>query len=118
MRAQTAAGTRVGATLGYAVALQGKQRVIACIGDGSFQVTAQARAPTCRPSYQCPVTWRMRLVRRMHSAVYSYCAPAIHLLVGCPNTLLIRTSSRDCLIPTMPWRSVTSAEMGSIAYNC
>ena len=33
----------VGATLGYAVALQGKQRVVACIGDGSFQVTAQAR---------------------------------------------------------------------------
>ena len=33
----------MGATLGYAVALQGKQRVVACIGDGSFQVTAQAR---------------------------------------------------------------------------
>ena len=33
----------MGATLGYAVALQGKQRVVSCIGDGSFQVTAQVR---------------------------------------------------------------------------
>ena len=48
-----AAGSSVGATLGYAVALQGKQRVVACIGDGSFQVTAQARPPACRPVYSC-----------------------------------------------------------------
>ena len=32
----TVAGNTVGATLGYAIALQGKQRVVACIGDGSF----------------------------------------------------------------------------------
>ena len=34
-------GWSVGATLGYAQALKGKKRVIASIGDGSFQVTAQ-----------------------------------------------------------------------------
>ncbi|KAK9816456.1 hypothetical protein WJX72_000539 [[Myrmecia] bisecta] len=34
-------GWSVGALLGYATALQNKKRVIACIGDGSFQVTAQ-----------------------------------------------------------------------------
>lgn len=33
----------VGATLGYAIALAGKKRVLACIGDGSFQLTAQVR---------------------------------------------------------------------------
>ncbi|KAK9861401.1 hypothetical protein WJX84_001430 [Apatococcus fuscideae] len=33
-------GWSVGATLGSALALQGKKRVISCIGDGSFQVTA------------------------------------------------------------------------------
>ncbi len=36
-------GWSVGATLGYAQALKGKKRVIASIGDGSFQVTAQVR---------------------------------------------------------------------------
>ena len=35
-------GWSVGATLGYAQALKGNKRVIASIGDGSFQVTAQA----------------------------------------------------------------------------
>ncbi|XP_074571784.1 pyruvate decarboxylase 1-like [Curcuma longa] len=34
-------GWSVGATLGYAQAVKGTKRVIACIGDGSFQVTAQ-----------------------------------------------------------------------------
>eukprot|EP00891_Asterochloris_glomerata_P007803 jgi/Astpho2/7803/Aster-06094 len=34
-------GWSVGALLGYSAALRGKKRVIACIGDGSFQVTAQ-----------------------------------------------------------------------------
>ena len=34
-------GWSVGATLGYAQALKGQKRVIASIGDGSFQVTAQ-----------------------------------------------------------------------------
>lgn len=34
-------GWSVGALLGYAQALKGKKRVIASIGDGSFQVTAQ-----------------------------------------------------------------------------
>ncbi|XP_042411390.1 pyruvate decarboxylase 1-like [Zingiber officinale] len=34
-------GWSVGATLGYAQAVKGAKRVIACIGDGSFQVTAQ-----------------------------------------------------------------------------
>ena len=37
-------GWSVGATLGYAQALKGKKRVIASIGDGSFQVTAQVSA--------------------------------------------------------------------------
>ena len=36
-------GVSVGATLGYAIALAGKKRVLACIGDGSFQLTAQVR---------------------------------------------------------------------------
>jgi len=31
-------GWSVGALLGYAQALKGQKRVIACIGDGSFQV--------------------------------------------------------------------------------
>ncbi len=39
-------GWSVGATLGYAQALKGKKRVIASIGDGSFQVTAQVRPLT------------------------------------------------------------------------
>lgn len=34
-------GWAVGATLGVAMAVQGKRRVLALIGDGSFQVTAQ-----------------------------------------------------------------------------
>jgi len=34
-------GWSVGALLGMQTALEGKQRVIACIGDGSFQLTAQ-----------------------------------------------------------------------------
>jgi len=34
-------GWSVGATLGYAMATQGKRRVVAMIGDGSFQLTAQ-----------------------------------------------------------------------------
>jgi Thiamine pyrophosphate enzyme, C-terminal TPP binding domain len=34
-------GWAVGALLGYASALKGQKRVIAGIGDGSFQVTAQ-----------------------------------------------------------------------------
>jgi thiamine pyrophosphate-dependent acetolactate synthase large subunit-like protein len=34
-------GWAVGATLGYASAVQGKKRVILSVGDGSFQVTAQ-----------------------------------------------------------------------------
>lgn len=34
-------GWSVGAALGYAVATQGKKRIIALIGDGSFQMTAQ-----------------------------------------------------------------------------
>ncbi|RRT63834.1 hypothetical protein B296_00007362 [Ensete ventricosum] len=34
-------GWSVGATLGYAQAVKNSKRVIACIGDGSFQVTAQ-----------------------------------------------------------------------------
>ncbi|XP_024356342.1 pyruvate decarboxylase 1 isoform X1 [Physcomitrium patens] len=34
-------GWSVGATLGYSQALKGIKRVIACIGDGSFQVTCQ-----------------------------------------------------------------------------
>ncbi|CAL9069921.1 unnamed protein product [Musa banksii] len=34
-------GWSVGATLGYAQAVKNRKRVIACIGDGSFQVTAQ-----------------------------------------------------------------------------
>ena len=34
-------GWAVGATLGVSQALRGKKRVIASIGDGSFQVTAQ-----------------------------------------------------------------------------
>lgn len=41
-------GFSVGATLGYAIALAGKQRVLACIGDGSFQLTAQVFG--CRPT--------------------------------------------------------------------
>ncbi|KAG6535588.1 hypothetical protein ZIOFF_000610 [Zingiber officinale] len=34
-------GWSVGATLGYAQAAKGRKRVIACIGDGSFQMTVQ-----------------------------------------------------------------------------
>lgn len=34
-------GWSVGATLGYAQSVKAEKRVIACIGDGSFQVTAQ-----------------------------------------------------------------------------
>ncbi|WP_269542752.1 thiamine pyrophosphate-dependent enzyme [Cerasicoccus fimbriatus] len=34
-------GWSVGATLGYAMATQGEKRVVAMIGDGSFQLTAQ-----------------------------------------------------------------------------
>lgn len=34
-------GWSVGATLGYAIAMKGEKRVIALIGDGSFQMTAQ-----------------------------------------------------------------------------
>lgn len=34
-------GWSVGATLGYALATQGKKRVITVVGDGSFQMTAQ-----------------------------------------------------------------------------
>ncbi|KAK9830951.1 hypothetical protein WJX81_001721 [Elliptochloris bilobata] len=41
-------GWSVGATLGYAIALAGKQRVVACIGDGSFQLTAQDVATMIR----------------------------------------------------------------------
>ena len=44
-------GWSVGATLGYAQALKGKKRVIASIGDGSFQVTAQV----CF-FHKCPLT--------------------------------------------------------------
>ena len=40
-------GWSVGATLGYAQALKGKKRVIASIGDGSFQVTAQVHPSPC-----------------------------------------------------------------------
>ena len=36
-------GWSVGALLGYQRALQGSKRVLAFIGDGSFQVTAQVR---------------------------------------------------------------------------
>ena len=43
-------GWSVGATLGYAQALKGKKRVIASIGDGSFQVTAQVRLAFFFPS--------------------------------------------------------------------
>lgn len=40
-------GWSVGATLGYAQALKGKKRVLASIGDGSFQVTAQVSCVLC-----------------------------------------------------------------------
>lgn len=45
-------GWAVGALLGYAQALKGKKRVIASIGDGSFQVTAQVPASHPKP-YAC-----------------------------------------------------------------
>lgn len=40
-------GWSVGATLGYAQALKGRKRVLASIGDGSFQVTAQVCYALC-----------------------------------------------------------------------
>ena len=40
-------GWSVGALLGYQQALESRQRVFACIGDGSFQVTAQVRLMYC-----------------------------------------------------------------------
>ena len=36
-------GWAVGAALGYQAAVSGKKRVLLSIGDGSFQVTAQAK---------------------------------------------------------------------------
>ena len=44
-------GWSVGATLGSALALKGQKRVIACIGDGSFQVTATVSA--ARSQHPC-----------------------------------------------------------------
>jgi len=41
-------GWSVGATFGYALATKGKRRVISCIGDGSFQMTAQEIANMIR----------------------------------------------------------------------
>jgi pyruvate decarboxylase len=41
-------GWATGATFGQAVAVQGKRRVISCIGDGSFQLTAQEVANMIR----------------------------------------------------------------------
>lgn len=38
-------GWSVGATLGYSQALKGIKRVIACIGDGSFQVCVHLSHP-------------------------------------------------------------------------
>ena len=43
-------GWSVGALLGYSAALRGKKRVVACIGDGSFQVTAQVGPQMCATS--------------------------------------------------------------------
>ena len=47
-------GWAVGATLGYSAAVEGKKRVIASIGDGSFQVTAQVRTEQCPPGCTMP----------------------------------------------------------------
>ena len=41
-------GWATGATFGYALATKGKRRVISCIGDGSFQLTAQEVANMIR----------------------------------------------------------------------
>ncbi len=41
-------GWATGATFGQAIAVQGKRRVISCIGDGSFQLTAQEVANMIR----------------------------------------------------------------------
>ena len=48
-------GWSVGATLGSALALKGQKRVIACIGDGSFQVTATVSP--ARSWHPCPMPW-------------------------------------------------------------
>lgn len=52
-------GWSVGAVLGYAVAAKPKgRRVVAMIGDGSFQMTAQVCAITNRVNSAC-VTWTL-----------------------------------------------------------
>lgn len=57
-------GWSVGATLGYAQALKGKKRVIASIGDGSFQVTAQViPLMLCMLSHLDAEAYLSRLVR-------------------------------------------------------
>lgn len=57
-------GWSVGATLGYAQALKGKKRVIASIGDGSFQVTAQViQLIVCMLSHLNAGTYLSRLVQ-------------------------------------------------------
>lgn len=55
-------GWSVGATLGYQVAVSGEKRVIASIGDGSFQVTAQVASPTLYCSFSFPVDCKCLLL--------------------------------------------------------
>ena len=51
-------GWSVGATLGLQIALGGKKRVVACIGDGSFQMGAQELSTMIR--YNCtPILFLM-----------------------------------------------------------
>ena len=53
-------GWSVGATLGYAQALKGKKRVLASIGDGSFQVTAQVSFVLCMLCLKCTMLCQTR----------------------------------------------------------
>jgi pimeloyl-ACP methyl ester carboxylesterase len=52
-------GWSVGAVLGYSLAARGKQRVLALIGDGSFQMTAQVTNLPCWQQNDCTASRAM-----------------------------------------------------------
>ena len=66
-------GWAVGATLGYSAAVEGKKRVIASIGDGSFQVTAQVRTEqvSARLHIAQLIAWSMAARCQRHGSVCS-----------------------------------------------
>ncbi|XP_038975754.1 pyruvate decarboxylase 1-like [Phoenix dactylifera] len=69
-------GWSVGATLGYAQAAKDK-RAIACIGDGSFQVTAQDISTMIRCGHRSIIF--LHITVSIHDTLRSLC-PADHLI--------------------------------------